>query len=232
MVAWKVTATELPWGEEPITRWVTVDGLSDQPIDGAEPLPGGFMVAGLVDAHSHPTLDKTQGRPPGDPVTLAENMAGHLAAGVLLIRDAGAPPGVATTRRDRPSEVRGRWRQRPLRPRSLSRRPGGGELGARGGAWTPTLTTTAAALARGLGVAVLAGTDVHPPRGLHDEIAALVDFGLSAAEAISAASTAAREYLRRPATGANLVTYDTDPRRDLSSMRAPAAVVRKGRRVR
>jgi len=95
-------------------------------------------------------------------------------------------------------------------------------LGARGGAWTPTLSTVtwyldpmiagghpaAPMLSRHLealattlsgavaaGVVVLAGTDERPHGSIREEIDLLARFGLTRAAAQAAASTAARDYL-------------------------------------
>jgi imidazolonepropionase-like amidohydrolase len=95
-------------------------------------------------------------------------------------------------------------------------------LGARGGAWTPTLSTILwhlqpmidaghpaapmlerhlAAMAATLsgavaaGVVVMAGTDERPHGSIQEEIALLQSFGLTPADALAAASTAARDYL-------------------------------------
>ena len=95
-------------------------------------------------------------------------------------------------------------------------------LGARGGAWTPTLSTvmwhlqpmidaghpaapmlerhldTVAATLGGAvaaGVVVLAGTDERPHGSIHEEIALLRSFGLTPGDAAAAASNMARDYL-------------------------------------
>lgn len=95
-------------------------------------------------------------------------------------------------------------------------------LGHRGGAWTPTLSTVlahlepviesghpaAAMLRRHLdalagtlagavaaGVVVLAGSDERPHGSIREEVALLQRFGLTASDAVAAASTAARAYL-------------------------------------
>ena len=87
-----------------------------------------------------------------------------------------------------------------------------------------------------LGVPVLAGTDVLPPGSIATEIAALQRWGLSATQAIGAATTVARAFLRVPALDdgapADLVTYDADPREDPEALRSPSAVVLGGRRIR
>ncbi|MGH9222606.1 MAG: amidohydrolase family protein, partial [Acidimicrobiales bacterium] len=84
-------------------------------------------------------------------------------------------------------------------------------LAARGGAWTPTLTSSLTLLeaegasadhlreliplAHRLGVAILAGTDLTPAGSLAREVARLFEFGLAPVAALAAASTAARAYL-------------------------------------
>jgi imidazolonepropionase-like amidohydrolase len=127
-------------------------------------------------------------------------------------------------------------------------------LAAGGRAWTPTLTTVWGALraapgaealgehlryslarAAELGVTVLAGTDANPHGTIADEVALLAEMGLSPIAALSAASSRAREFLGVPAWApgmpADVVTYDADPRTDLTVLHRPAAVIRRGRRV-
>jgi imidazolonepropionase-like amidohydrolase len=97
-----------------------------------------------------------------------------------------------------------------------------GRLGARGGAWTPTLSTVLARFqplidsgqplasflqrhldglsttlsgALAAGVVVLAGTDERAHGSVLDEAEQLHSFGLSESEALAAASTAARAFL-------------------------------------
>ncbi|MEA2385457.1 MAG: hypothetical protein QOH72_5428 [Solirubrobacteraceae bacterium] len=132
------------------------------------------------------------------------------------------------------------------------------EMAARGTAWCPTLTTVlhhiepvadriAAAgalldrqretlpLAAELGVTLLAGTDEEPHGSVADEVAAMVRYGAPAEAAIAAATTGARRYLGLPGledgAPADLVTFDRDPRADVTALREPAAVVAGGRLV-
>ncbi|HEY0933588.1 MAG TPA: amidohydrolase family protein, partial [Trebonia sp.] len=126
-------------------------------------------------------------------------------------------------------------------------------LGARGGAWTPTLCavlqnrgsadpaarrkadelreqlrgTLPYAVARG--VRVLAGTDVAGT--IAEEIALLAGHGLTAAQAVAAAGSRAREFLGIHPDG-DIVTYDADPLQDPGVLARPAAVVVRGVRVR
>jgi imidazolonepropionase-like amidohydrolase len=126
-------------------------------------------------------------------------------------------------------------------------------LGRRGGAWTPTLCAVLAGrdspdpavrsrvgelrerLRDGLpyavahGVRVLAGTDVVGT--IADEIALLAEHGLTAAQAIAAAGSLARDFLGIHPAG-DIVTYDADPREDPAVLAHPAAVVVRGVRVR
>jgi imidazolonepropionase-like amidohydrolase len=126
-------------------------------------------------------------------------------------------------------------------------------LGARGGAWTPTLcamlknrdSPDPATRARvselrerlrdclphavAHGVRVLAGTDVVGT--IADEIALLADHGLTAGQAIAAAGSLARDFLGIHPAG-DIVTYHEDPREDPGVLASPAAVVVRGIRVR
>jgi imidazolonepropionase-like amidohydrolase len=82
------------------------------------------------------------------------------------------------------------------------------------------------------GVTILAGTDSRPHGRVADEVRALVTAGLSPHQAIGAASWAARSYLGLGGlingAPADAVIYDADPRRDLSQLTAPRAVVLRG----
>jgi hypothetical protein len=126
-------------------------------------------------------------------------------------------------------------------------------LGRRGGAWTPTLCAVLGGrnsddpeirrrtaevherLAELLpyavthGVRVLAGTDVVGT--IADEIALLVEIGLTPAQAITAAGSHARDFLGVHPDG-DIVTYDADPLADPAVLARPAAVVVRGFRVR
>jgi len=89
------------------------------------------------------------------------------------------------------------------------------------------------------GVPVFAGTDaggsVDHGR-IAEEVRALYEAGLSAEDALGAASWRAREFLRRPGleegAPADLVVYDEDPRKDVSTLGRPSRVILRGRVVR
>ena len=90
-----------------------------------------------------------------------------------------------------------------------------------------------AAAAAEEGVTLLAGTDSRPCGRVADEIRALVDAGVPAHQAIGAASWASRSYLGMAGltegAPADAVVYDADPRRDLSQLAAPRAVILRGK---
>ncbi len=88
------------------------------------------------------------------------------------------------------------------------------------------------------GVAVYAGTDAGggiEHGQLVDEIMALHRVGMPAEQALGAACWSAREWLGRPGLRhgavADLVCYDSDPRKDLASLRAPSRIILRGRVV-
>ena len=89
-----------------------------------------------------------------------------------------------------------------------------------------------AAAAAEEGVTILAGTDSRPCGRVIDEIRALAVAGVPPHQAIGAASWAARSYLGlaglTDGAPADAVVYDADPRRDLSQLAAPRAVVLRG----
>jgi imidazolonepropionase-like amidohydrolase len=125
-------------------------------------------------------------------------------------------------------------------------------LGARGGAWTPTLCASIGPrpgstpeqvkprqakseylasmlpLADRYGVRVLTGSDVVGT--VAAEIDLLVKHGLTVEQALTAASTGAQDFLGLTGAG-NLVTYDADPREHPEVLATPAAVVLNHRRI-
>jgi imidazolonepropionase-like amidohydrolase len=88
------------------------------------------------------------------------------------------------------------------------------------------------------GVPVYAGTDAGggiTHGRIADEVTALHEVGMSAADALGAASWAARAWLGyqglTEGAPADLVVYPTDPRADLRVLRAPTAILLRGRLV-
>jgi imidazolonepropionase-like amidohydrolase len=132
------------------------------------------------------------------------------------------------------------------------------EMAARGVAWTPTLTTAlrhiepiadrvpparalldlqrrTLPLAAELGVTLLVGTDEEPHGSAAAEATALVRYGVPERAAITAVTTAARDFLGlsglTDGAPADLVTFDHDPRTDITALAAPAAILADGQRV-
>lgn len=137
-------------------------------------------------------------------------------------------------------------------------------LGARGGAWVPTLCAmegiatmlgTASsggrlfaqgldnvreilASAPELGIAVLAGSDLHLAHGgVAAEAVRLAEYGLDTETAIAAVSAAAYDYLGQhdrgfaPGLPADVVFFEADPREDLTVLSRPVLAIRHGRVV-
>jgi imidazolonepropionase-like amidohydrolase len=104
MKAWAVRGVELPFGEEVASWWIDGSGsVHDRPVAGAELLPGGFILPGLVDAHAHPAV----GSGPAGLVALDANAAratliAWAQAGITVVRDAGGDrPGGEVGQGDR-----------------------------------------------------------------------------------------------------------------------------------
>jgi imidazolonepropionase-like amidohydrolase len=81
----------------PAEDWWIADGvLTRRPQDGAAELPGSYLLCGLVDAHVHLTIAPRDPEPVDDRAALAATgLALQERAGVLALRDLGAPPGSA-----------------------------------------------------------------------------------------------------------------------------------------
>jgi imidazolonepropionase-like amidohydrolase len=96
MTTWAVRGVELPFGHESRSWWIDAAGSAhDEPTGDAEPLPGSFIVSGLVDAHAHPAVAAG----PSGPQALAKdaaraNLRDWALAGVTLVRDVGSPGGL------------------------------------------------------------------------------------------------------------------------------------------
>lgn len=91
------------------------------------------------------------------------------------------------------------------------------------------------AAARDAGIRILAGTDAggQLPHGLiSNEVAEMVNVGMSHAEALDTATWSAREYLGHPALDdgapADFVVYEADPRQDVAVLKAAKHVVLRG----
>jgi imidazolonepropionase-like amidohydrolase len=88
----RIRGVALPGGD-PVDLFADGDRWTDDPVPGAELAAEGWLVPGLVDAHTHPGADE-----PGKPLDealLRDDLRAHLAAGVTMIRSpglAGDPP--------------------------------------------------------------------------------------------------------------------------------------------
>lgn len=91
---WRVRAVLLPDGSDPVDLWIAGGRITAEPQDGAELLPGGWVLPGLVDSHVHLSVDAAgTGHAPGSAEVVAANVRAHLRRGVLTVRDVGAVPG-------------------------------------------------------------------------------------------------------------------------------------------
>ena len=89
MTAYRIAATVLPEGDER-DLWVSGGTVSTVAVDGAEPLPGRYVLPGLVDAHAHLTIDMSEtGLPTASDDLVRANLRAQRDAGVLLVRDIG-----------------------------------------------------------------------------------------------------------------------------------------------
>jgi imidazolonepropionase-like amidohydrolase len=88
----RVRGYALPDGD-PVDLYADGDRWTDDPVPGAELAAEGWLVPGLVDAHTHPGAHD-----PGKPLdeaVLRDDLRAHVAAGVTMIRSpglAGDPP--------------------------------------------------------------------------------------------------------------------------------------------
>jgi imidazolonepropionase-like amidohydrolase len=81
----RVRGIALPSGD-PVDLFADGDRWTDDPVRGAELAAEGWLVPGLVDAHTHPGAEEGK---PLDEAVLREDLRAHVAAGVTMIRSPG-----------------------------------------------------------------------------------------------------------------------------------------------
>ena len=96
VTGWVVQGIELPFGDQARGWWIDRSGLwSNSPKSDAETLPGRYVLAGLVDAHSHPAVGMGLNGPLALDLGQARaNLVAWAETGVTLIRDVGSPGGI------------------------------------------------------------------------------------------------------------------------------------------
>ena len=109
MTVLRIQGYALPEGE-PIDLYADGDRWTTDPVPDSELVATGWILPGLVDAHTHPGAEEP-GKPL-DEVILRDDLRAHLAAGVTMIRSPGPGRRGRRSRRDDP----GRYRLPPARP--------------------------------------------------------------------------------------------------------------------
>lgn len=89
--AYHVRATVLPRGEE-MDVWLEHGRVRFSPVEDAEELaaPGGYLLSGLVDCHSHISYPSSLDSPASTFEWMTERQDEHAATGVTLLRDMGS----------------------------------------------------------------------------------------------------------------------------------------------
>jgi imidazolonepropionase-like amidohydrolase len=89
---WHLRATRLDRGGGPVDLWIADGRFRSEPLEDAEPLaaPGGFVTAGLVDAHAHISYPNEPDDPASSVAWMNARRAEHGSTAVALIRDMGA----------------------------------------------------------------------------------------------------------------------------------------------
>jgi imidazolonepropionase-like amidohydrolase len=113
----RVRGTVLPEREER-SFWIDGDRLRTDPVPGADLIvDGGWLVPGLVDAHTHPGTERPD--VPFSDESLRKHLIDHREAGVLLVRTPGSAERIPAWVDDDPELPRvrsaGRWLATPGR---------------------------------------------------------------------------------------------------------------------
>ena len=91
-----IRSIRLPYGVAAEDWWIVNGVLSREPVANATLLPGAFVMAGMVDAHTH--LSMGFGRfdlPEASDALITANLNDKVAQGVLAVRDTGLLPGAS-----------------------------------------------------------------------------------------------------------------------------------------
>lgn len=106
MTAWAVRGVELPFGDREQSWWLDDSGtVGERPIDGAEQLPGRYVLKGLVDAHSHPAMgEQADGMVLRSEEQIRATLVSWAETGITLVRDVGSPGGLMLNLGPRPGE--------------------------------------------------------------------------------------------------------------------------------
>ena len=92
--AFHIHAVQLPYGDKPQHWWIVDGKLCNTPIANAITLPGKFVIPGMVDAHTHLSMDfGLFGLPEASDAVVQANLQNKAHKGVLVVRDTGALPG-------------------------------------------------------------------------------------------------------------------------------------------
>jgi imidazolonepropionase-like amidohydrolase len=232
VTAWAVRGVELPFGDEAGLWWIDASGqVGGEPIPAADPLPGGYFLPGLIDAHAHPAV----GAGPADLVALdasaaRANLIAWAQAGVTVVRDVGSPAGVTLQLEPESGMPAVQAAGRFLAPEGryfsdlLGNPVAEAELVScalaeidRGATWVKVIADFPN---------LVTGTETEATYRM-EAIEQLVD----AAHRAGAASVWPRRFLGT-VTSADIVTYHQDPRDDPHPLAHPAAVVVRGTRLR
>jgi imidazolonepropionase-like amidohydrolase len=92
--AFHIHAIRLPDGDRAEDWWIKDGVLHEQPIAHAKDLPGKYVIGGMVDAHTHLSMDfGLFGLPEASDAVIRANLQNKLRQGVTAVRDTGALPG-------------------------------------------------------------------------------------------------------------------------------------------
>ncbi len=102
--AFHLRATLLPDGQAPVDLWVRDGRLTFDPVPGAPSLapPGGFVCAGLVDAHAHVSWAHDADTPAHAAAYMNDMRALYAGSGVTLLRELGASSDAVLSLGDAP----------------------------------------------------------------------------------------------------------------------------------